>query len=75
MRSKNNYLLLEALIGLIFCFWVSVVVLMCVAMLQDPFFHFRDGSGAALQYMPVGYSDILWHPMHSSTTGRQFPSL
>jgi hypothetical protein len=51
LRTLNRlcYLRLDALMGLSFCFLVSVAVLTWVAMLQVPFFHFRDGSGAAVQ--------------------------
>ncbi len=47
--NRLRYLRLDALMGLTFCFLVSVTVLTWVAMLQLPFFHFKAGSGAATQ--------------------------
>jgi hypothetical protein len=55
----EGYLLFDALIGLSFCFLTTSTVLTWVATLQIPFFHFNDGSGAAVQYMPVSICEAL----------------
>jgi len=42
---------------------------MCVAMLQEPFFHLLAGSGKIMQYFSERYSITLWQPSHLSMIG------
>jgi hypothetical protein len=58
---------LEAFNGLILAaFWVMDEET-CVARLQFPISHFKEGSGHAEQYQPDEYSDVRLHPLQLST--------
>ena len=58
---------LDALSGLIFAFFSVTAAETWEARLQFPFFHFKVGSGQALQYQPVESSVERLQPLHCST--------
>lgn len=75
-REQYHLLFLfEALSGLSFVFFVEEPLATCVARLQVPFFHFKEGSGHAAQNQPVGISEERLQPLHCSTISWQIPPL
>jgi hypothetical protein len=66
---------LEALSGFILALACAAVELMCVAMLQLPIFHLRDGSGQDEQYQPDWTSTLRPQPLQFSTISWQIPPL
>jgi hypothetical protein len=77
LHMPKNYLFrlarLDAFSGLIFACGATVSAFTWVAILQIPLFHFRAGSGAALQYIPDSYSIRRLQPLHASTASRHLP--
>jgi hypothetical protein len=75
--QKGHYLfpLLDAFSGLSFPFEAEEVLAICEAKLQPPTFHFKEGSGHAVQYHLDEYSALRLHPLHCSTTSWQTPPL
>jgi hypothetical protein len=76
-NRKGNYLvpLLDALSGLIFEFFPVDSATIFVARLHFPFFHFKDGSGQAVQYQSEEYSLLRLQPEHWSIISWQIPPL
>ena len=72
-----HYLLprFDAFNGLIFVFAEAASAAMWEAMLQFPFFHFREGSGQAVQYQALESSLVRLQPLHCSTISWQIPPL
>ena len=66
---RMHYLLprLDALSGLIFAFFAVTAAETWDARLQFPVFHFKVGSGQAVQYQPVENSEERLQPLHCST--------
>ena len=75
--AENPYLafLLDALSGLSLVCFAEEVSATWDARLHLPFFHFREGSGHAVQYHPEAYWEFRLHPLHFSTISWQIPPL
>jgi hypothetical protein len=69
------FLLFDALSGLIFDLTALEAESMWEARLQLPTFHFKEGSGYALQYQPAENSALRLQPLHCSTISWQIPPL
>jgi hypothetical protein len=69
------FLLLDALSGLIFALTVLEAEATCEAKLQLPTFHFKEGSGYAVQYQADENSTLRLQPLHCSTISWQIPPL
>jgi hypothetical protein len=69
------FLLLDAFSGLIFAFTVLEAEATCEARLQLPTFHFKEGSGYAVQYQADENSTLRLQPLHCSTISWQIPPL
>jgi hypothetical protein len=77
LDRRLNYLRLrlEALSGLIFICAEDAALETWVAMLQLPFFHFKEGSGHAVQNHPLATSVFRLQPLQFSTISWQNPPL